>query len=121
MSAPPRFDLDALTLDAVRAGALTDVPATVLGLARTGVGLARFLADAGARVTVYDGKPVEALADAVAAAAPAPRKSRRDRVSFVESVISFSGWIPQSRRRAPGPSALRKYCARRAAEGNSRR
>ncbi|HSW43793.1 MAG TPA: UDP-N-acetylmuramoyl-L-alanine--D-glutamate ligase [Patescibacteria group bacterium] len=67
MSAPPRFDLDALTLDAVRAGALTDVPATVLGLARTGVGLARFLADAGARVTVYDGKPVEALADAVAA------------------------------------------------------
>ena len=39
----------------------------MLGLARTGVALARFLADAGARVTVYDGKPVDALADAVAA------------------------------------------------------
>jgi len=61
----PRLDLDALTLDGVRAGALAGLPATVLGLARTGVALARFLADAGARVTVYDGKPVEELAEAV--------------------------------------------------------
>jgi UDP-N-acetylmuramoylalanine--D-glutamate ligase len=62
-----RLDLDTLTLGGVRAGALAGVAATVLGLARTGVALARFLADAGARVTVYDGKPVAALAEAVAA------------------------------------------------------
>ena len=67
MSGTARLDLDALTLDAVRAGALAGVPATVLGLARTGVALARFLADAGAHVTVYDGKPVGALAEAIAA------------------------------------------------------
>ena len=62
----PLLDLDALTLDAVRRGALAGVPVTVLGLARTGVGLARFLADAGAAVTVYDGKPEAALADRLA-------------------------------------------------------
>jgi UDP-N-acetylmuramoylalanine--D-glutamate ligase len=61
-----RLDLDGLTLDAVRAGALAGVPVTVLGLARTGVGLARFLVDAGAIVTVYDGKPAAALADRLA-------------------------------------------------------
>ena len=60
------FDLDSLTLDAVRAGALAGVPVAVLGLARTGVGLARFLVDAGAEVTVYDGQPAAALADRVA-------------------------------------------------------
>ena len=63
---PTPVDLDALTLDAVRAGALAGVPVTVLGLARTGVGLARFFADAGAEVTIYDGKPVAALADRLA-------------------------------------------------------
>jgi UDP-N-acetylmuramoylalanine--D-glutamate ligase len=62
-----RLDLGALTVEDVRAGALAGIPATVLGLARTGVALARFLVDAGARVTVYDGKPVGALAEAVAA------------------------------------------------------
>ena len=62
----PPVDLDALTLAAVRGGALAGVPVTVLGLARTGVGLARFLADAGAIVTVYDGKPEAALADRIA-------------------------------------------------------
>ena len=35
-------------------------------LARTGVGLARFLVDAGAEVTIYDGQPATALADRVA-------------------------------------------------------
>jgi UDP-N-acetylmuramoylalanine--D-glutamate ligase len=59
-----RFDLDGLDLAGVRDGALRGVPVTVLGLARTGVALARFFADAGARVTVYDGKPLEALGDA---------------------------------------------------------
>jgi UDP-N-acetylmuramoylalanine-D-glutamate ligase len=58
------FDLDALTLAGVRDGALREVPVTVLGFARTGIALARFLADAGARVTVYDGKPAEELATA---------------------------------------------------------
>ena len=58
--------LDALTVDAVRAGVLAGVPVTILGLARTGVGLAQFFADAGAVVTIYDGKPVTALADRLA-------------------------------------------------------
>jgi UDP-N-acetylmuramoylalanine--D-glutamate ligase len=62
-----RFDLDGLTLGAIHGGALAGVPVTVLGLARTGTSLARFLADAGARVTVYDGKPAGELAGAVAA------------------------------------------------------
>ncbi len=61
------IDLDRLDLDAVRAGALRDRPVTVLGLARSGLALARFLSDAGARVTVYDGRPASALADAIAA------------------------------------------------------
>ncbi len=60
-----RLDLDRLTLDGVRAGELRGVPVTVLGLARTGVGLVRFLADAGALVTVYDLKPADALASRV--------------------------------------------------------
>lgn len=41
--------------------------ALVLGLARSGIAAARFLADAGARVTVYDRRSPAALADAVAA------------------------------------------------------
>ena len=59
------IDLDALTLDDVRGGALAGRPVTVLGLARSGIALARFLADAGAVVTVYDGRPAAELADAV--------------------------------------------------------
>jgi UDP-N-acetylmuramoylalanine--D-glutamate ligase len=62
-----RLDLDTLTLPAVAGGALTGLPATVLGLARTGTALARFLADAGAVVTVYDVKPLEELGESVAA------------------------------------------------------
>ncbi len=57
----PVIDLDALTTDGIRAGALDGRPVTVLGLARSGVALARFLHDAGARVTVYDGAPPERL------------------------------------------------------------
>ncbi len=53
--------LDALTLEGVCAGALAGRPVTVLGLARSGVALARFLHDAGARVTVYDGAPPDRL------------------------------------------------------------
>src|ERR1700690_1881692 len=58
-------DLDRLTTDAVRDGALRDMPVTVLGLARSGIALARFFADAGARVTVYDGRGRDDLAPAI--------------------------------------------------------
>jgi UDP-N-acetylmuramoylalanine--D-glutamate ligase len=61
------IDLDALTLADVRAGVLTGRPVTVLGLARSGIALARFFADAGAAVTIYDGRPASELADAVSA------------------------------------------------------
>jgi UDP-N-acetylmuramoylalanine--D-glutamate ligase len=59
------IDLDTLTMDGIRAGALRDRPVTVLGLARSGLALARFFADAGARVTVYDGRPADDLATAI--------------------------------------------------------
>jgi UDP-N-acetylmuramoylalanine--D-glutamate ligase len=59
------LDPDALTLDGVRAGRLDGLPVTVLGLARSGIALARFLHDAGARVTVYDGRPAAELAKAI--------------------------------------------------------
>ncbi len=59
------IDPDALTMDSIRAGALRGRPVTVLGFARSGIALARFLADAGARVTVYDGRPAEELAGAI--------------------------------------------------------
>ncbi len=42
-------------------------PVAVLGLARSGIALARYLADRGAHVTVYDGRPEAELGDAVAA------------------------------------------------------
>jgi len=61
------IDLDRLDLEAIRAGALRDRPVTVLGLARSGLALARFLSDVGARVTIYDGRPATALADAIEA------------------------------------------------------
>jgi UDP-N-acetylmuramoylalanine--D-glutamate ligase len=60
------IDLDALTLEDVRTGALHGIAVTVLGLARSGVALARFLHDAGARVTVYDGRPANALEASIA-------------------------------------------------------
>ena len=62
--ATPTIDLDALTLQAVRDGALAGRPVTVLGFARSGVALARFLVDAGALVTVYDGRPEAELTQA---------------------------------------------------------
>ncbi|MCJ7711556.1 MAG: Mur ligase family protein, partial [Chloroflexi bacterium] len=59
------LDLDALTLADVRAGAFDGRPVTVLGLARSGIALARFFADAGARVTVYDGRSEDDLERAI--------------------------------------------------------
>jgi UDP-N-acetylmuramoylalanine--D-glutamate ligase len=60
------IDPDLLTLEAVRAGALRGRPVTVLGLARSGAALARFLVDAGADVTIYDGRPTSELGEAIA-------------------------------------------------------
>ena len=70
-SASP-LDLEALDMAAIRGGALRDRPVTVLGLARSGIALARFLTDAGARVTVYDGRPAGELADAIEAVRERP-------------------------------------------------
>jgi UDP-N-acetylmuramoylalanine-D-glutamate ligase len=61
------IDPDALDLAAIRGGSLRDAPVTVLGFARSGIALSRFLADAGALVTVYDGRPAEDLGPAIAA------------------------------------------------------
>jgi UDP-N-acetylmuramoylalanine--D-glutamate ligase len=61
------IDPDTLTMAGVREGALRDRSVTVLGFARSGVALARFLADAGARVTIYDGRTADQLGDAIAA------------------------------------------------------
>ena len=66
MTTTAPLDVDRLTLDDVRDGALRGRPVTVLGFARSGIALARFLTDAGAAVTVYDGRPADDLEDAVA-------------------------------------------------------
>jgi UDP-N-acetylmuramoylalanine--D-glutamate ligase len=60
------IDPNTLTLEAVRAGALRGRSITVLGLARSGAALARFLVDAGAAVTIYDGRPASELGEAIA-------------------------------------------------------
>ena len=65
MTPSATIDPAELTMDAVRAGALRDRPVTVLGLARSGIALTRFLADAGAQVTIYDGRPATELAEAI--------------------------------------------------------
>ena len=59
------IDLDGLTIDAVRDGVLRGAPVAVLGFARSGIALARFLHDAGARVTIYDVRPATALVPAI--------------------------------------------------------
>ncbi len=61
------IDPDVLSMAAIRQGTLAGAPVAVLGLARSGVALARFLVDAGAVVTVYDAKPENDLAVAIAA------------------------------------------------------
>ena len=59
------IDPDTLTMDAIRDGMLRGRPVTVLGFARSGIALARFLVDQGARVTVYDGRPEGELDEAI--------------------------------------------------------
>ena len=65
MTAGSPLDLDGLTMDDVRRGVLGGRPVTVLGFARSGIALARFFVDAGARVTIYDGRPEAELAGAI--------------------------------------------------------
>ncbi|MBA3875691.1 MAG: UDP-N-acetylmuramoyl-L-alanine--D-glutamate ligase [Anaerolinea sp.] len=60
------IDPDGLVLADVLAGGLRDRPVTVLGFARSGIAAARFLADVGARVTVYDGRPAAEFHAAIA-------------------------------------------------------
>ena len=60
-------DLYQLTAAGVRDGVLAGRRVTVLGLARSGVALARFFADAGCRVTVYDRRPSGELVPAIEA------------------------------------------------------
>jgi UDP-N-acetylmuramoylalanine--D-glutamate ligase len=59
------LELDGLTLEAVRSGALRGRRVTVLGAARSGLACARFFSTAGAEVTVYDGRPADELAGAI--------------------------------------------------------
>jgi UDP-N-acetylmuramoylalanine--D-glutamate ligase len=61
------LDPAGLVPGALAAGVLVGRPVSVLGFARSGIALARFLADAGAHVTVYDGRPSDDLQRAVAA------------------------------------------------------
>ncbi len=79
--------------------------AVVLGLARSGVAAARFLADAGAVVTVYDRQPADQLTDAIAslgerpitlalAAEPAVVTALLDRADLVVTSPSVSARFP---------------------------
>lgn len=61
------IDPAALVPGALAAGVFRDRAVSVLGFARSGIALARFLADAGAQVTVYDARPATDLAKAIAA------------------------------------------------------
>ncbi len=56
------IDLERLSLDS-----FAGRPVAVLGFARSGLALCRFLADRGAQVTVYDARPAAELADQLAA------------------------------------------------------
>ena len=85
------IDLDRLTLDGVRAGDLRGRPVTVLGLARSGISLARFFVDAGADVTIYDGRPASDLADAIAAI-----EGRPVRLAVGPDVVPETTWAGAS-------------------------
>ncbi len=61
-SPAPAIDLQRLDLRAFQGQ-----PVAVLGLARSGLALTRFLVDRGASVTVYDARAAEALADVLGA------------------------------------------------------
>jgi UDP-N-acetylmuramoylalanine--D-glutamate ligase len=61
------IDLDTLTLGGILDGVLGGRRIAVLGFARSGIALARFFTDVGAEVTIYDGRPLSELSDAIAA------------------------------------------------------
>ncbi|HTK44538.1 MAG TPA: UDP-N-acetylmuramoyl-L-alanine--D-glutamate ligase [Patescibacteria group bacterium] len=60
------IDPATLTPGALDAGLFRGRPVSVLGFARSGIALARFLADTGAAVTVYDARPAADLERAIA-------------------------------------------------------
>jgi UDP-N-acetylmuramoylalanine--D-glutamate ligase len=62
-----RADIRPIDLETLDLHSFAGRPVAVLGLARSGIALARFLADRGARVTVYDGRRATELSDALAA------------------------------------------------------
>ena len=61
MTAGPTIDPAVLLPGALAAAPFRGRPVSVLGFARSGIALARFLHDAGAEVTVYDGRPADDL------------------------------------------------------------
>jgi UDP-N-acetylmuramoylalanine--D-glutamate ligase len=63
----PAIDPGALTPSAIADRAFAGRAVTVLGLARSGIAMARFLHDTGAQVTIYDRRPVSELRPAIAA------------------------------------------------------
>ena len=65
MTAVRPIDPRELGPGALARGIFRDRPVTVLGFARSGIALARFLADAGADVTVYDARPANELGRAI--------------------------------------------------------
>lgn len=67
MTAQRTIDPTALVPGALRAEVFRGRPVAVLGLARSGIALARFLHDAGAAVTVYDGRPADELGRSIEA------------------------------------------------------
>jgi UDP-N-acetylmuramoylalanine--D-glutamate ligase len=67
MTADRTIDPAVLGPGALARGILRDRPISVLGFARSGIALARFLHDAGAVVTVYDGRPATELGGAIEA------------------------------------------------------
>jgi UDP-N-acetylmuramoylalanine--D-glutamate ligase len=81
------IDLDTLTLGGILDGVLRGRPITVLGFARSGIALARFFADQGAEVTVYDGRPASELGSAVEAL-----EGRDVRLALGPDVDPASAW-----------------------------
>jgi UDP-N-acetylmuramoylalanine--D-glutamate ligase len=67
LSAPVSARVSSIALDDLTIDSFAGRPVAVLGLARSGIALTRFLYDRGAAVTVYDGRPAEALAGAIEA------------------------------------------------------
>ena len=81
------IDPDGLSMVGIRIGALRGRAVAVLGFARSGIALARFLVDEGADVTIYDGRPVGELAAAIDAL-----EGRRVRLLLGPDVDPADAW-----------------------------